>query len=72
LNSSGDANESPEKIYADSSDIKRFNLDHIGKVVGLSDPRISPDGSSIVVRVSRTNYEENRFDIELVQVDVTK
>jgi len=71
LNSSGDANESPEKIYADSSDIKRFNLDHIGKVVGLSDPRISPDGSSIVVRVSRTNYEENRFDIELVQVDVT-
>ena len=38
--------------------------------MGLSDPRISPDGSSIVVRVSRTNYDENRFDIELVQVDV--
>jgi len=71
LNSSGDTNESPEKISADSSGVERFKLEHIGKVVGLSDPRISPDGSSIVVRVSRANYDENRFDIELVQVDVT-
>ena len=70
MNSSGDIDESPARISADGSDIERFKLEHVGKVVGLSDPRISPDGSSIVVRCSRANYDENRFDIELVQVDV--
>ncbi len=70
MNSSGEGNKSAEKVTADSSGVERFKLEHKGKVVGLSDPRISPDGSSIVVRVSRTNYDENRFDIELVQVDV--
>ena len=70
MNSSGDSSESPEKGSADSPGVERFRLEHVGRVVGLTDPRISPDGGSIVVRVSRVNYDENRFDIELVKVDV--
>jgi len=70
LNSSGDTTKSPEEGSADSPGFERFKLEHIGKVVDLSDPQISPDGSSIVVRISRVNYDENRFDIELVKVDV--
>jgi len=48
----------------------QFGLDHIGRIVQVSNPQISPDGSSIVVSVSRTNYDENRYDTELVLVDV--
>jgi dipeptidyl aminopeptidase/acylaminoacyl peptidase len=70
LDLSGDTNKLREKVSTNNSGIEKFKLEHLGKFVGLSDPRISPDGSSIVVRVSRTNYDENRFDLELVQVDV--
>lgn len=40
------------------------------RMVGVSDPQISPDGRQIAVVVSRTNLEENRFDNELALVDV--
>ena len=49
---------------------ERFGLDHMDKVVRLSDPQISPDGGSVVVIVSRANLEENRYDPELVLIDV--
>ena len=49
---------------------ERFGLDHIGEIVRLSDPQISPDGRSVAVIVSRADFEENRRDIELVLVDV--
>ncbi len=48
---------------------ERFGLEHSGKIVRLSDPQISPDGRSVVVVVSRANFEENRYDVELVLVD---
>ena len=48
----------------------RFGIENIGKVVRLTDPQISPDGKSIAIVVSRTNYEENRYDPELVLIDV--
>ncbi len=48
----------------------RMDLEALGRVVRVADPRISPDGRSIVVIVSRANFEENRFDTELVMVDV--
>ena len=71
MNSSGrNVNSVDTKGTANCSAVKRFKLEHIGKVVQLSDPRIAPDGSSIVVCISRANYDENRFDVELVQVDV--
>jgi Tol biopolymer transport system component len=48
----------------------RFGIDHIGRIVRLADPQIAPDGKSIALVVSRTNYEEDRYDSELVLVDV--
>ncbi|HEX9729693.1 MAG TPA: S9 family peptidase [Gemmatimonadales bacterium] len=47
-----------------------FDLDAIRQVVGVSDPAIAPDGKSIVIVVSRPNYEDNTFESELVLVDV--
>lgn len=70
MTSSGYTQKKPENVTSDSSGIERFTLEHVGKYVGLSNPRISPDGSSIVLCISRVNYDENRFDMELVQVDV--
>ena len=49
---------------------KRFDLDASAKLVRLSDPNIAPDGKSIVMVVARANYEENRWENELVLVDV--
>src|SRR5262245_11787973 len=48
----------------------RFGVESIGKIVRLNDPQISPDGKSISIVVSRTNYEENRYDPKLVLIDV--
>ena len=48
----------------------RFGIDHIGRIVRLADPQIAPDGKSIALVVSRTNYEEDRYDPELVLIDV--
>jgi dipeptidyl aminopeptidase/acylaminoacyl peptidase len=49
---------------------ERYTLEHSGRIVRLSDPQISPDGRSVVVLVSRANFDENRYDVELVLVDV--
>src|SRR5262249_45701731 len=53
----------------DSQSPRRFELDDLGKLVGLSDPQISPDGKSIALIVSRPNYESNHHTTELVLVD---
>jgi dipeptidyl aminopeptidase/acylaminoacyl peptidase len=39
--------------------------------VRVADPQIAPDGKSIAVVVSRTNFDEDRYDPELVLVDVS-
>jgi dipeptidyl aminopeptidase/acylaminoacyl peptidase len=49
---------------------KRFALDDAAKIVRLSDPQISPDGQAIVIVVARANYKDNRWDNELVLVEV--
>jgi dipeptidyl aminopeptidase/acylaminoacyl peptidase len=48
----------------------RFDLDALGKVVGVSEPQLSPDGRSVVVITSRPDYEKDRSATELVLVDV--
>src|SRR5689334_17280369 len=48
----------------------RFDLSSLGKLARVSDPQIAPDSKSIVVVVSRPNYEANRFDAELVLVSL--
>ncbi len=49
---------------------KRFDLEASAKLVRLSDPNLAPDGKSIVVVVARANYEDNRWENELLLVDV--
>ena len=49
---------------------KAFELDDIGRMISLSDPRLSPDGKSIVVVVSKPNLKDARSDVSLVLVDV--
>ena len=48
----------------------RFDVSHLGKLSRVSDPQIAPDGKSIVIVVSHPNYAEDRYDAELVQVDI--
>ncbi|HEX7614825.1 MAG TPA: S9 family peptidase [Thermoanaerobaculia bacterium] len=49
---------------------KRFSLDDLEKIVRLSSPRISPDGVSIAVVVTRADVEKNKWISELELVDV--
>jgi len=48
----------------------RFDIAHLDKIVRVADPQISPDGKSIVIVVSHPNYAEDRYDADLVLVDV--
>ncbi|BDC51886.1 peptidase [Bryobacterales bacterium F-183] len=47
----------------------RFDLSTPGKIVRVADPQISPDGKSIVVLISRANFNQNRYDGTLTLVD---
>ncbi|MFN2567098.1 MAG: prolyl oligopeptidase family serine peptidase [Gemmatimonadaceae bacterium] len=49
---------------------RRMTLDDVRTLVRLSDPQISPDGRTVLVTVSRADYEANAFRSELVAVDV--
>ena len=55
---------------APGSATRRFGLDDFSKVVRVSDPQISPDGKSIAVVISKANLDENRYEPDLVVVDV--
>ncbi len=50
---------------------KRISLADLAKLVKLRDPQISPDGKQIVLEVSRQNLKDNRYDKELVLVDIS-
>jgi dipeptidyl aminopeptidase/acylaminoacyl peptidase len=47
-----------------------MQLDDLGRIVRVSDPQISPDGKAVVIVVARANYDENRYDGDLVLVDI--
>jgi len=49
---------------------RKIDFDDLDKLIGVSDPQIAPDGKSIVIVVSRANVDKDRFDHELVLVDV--
>ncbi len=49
---------------------KKFETTDYAKFVNISDPQISPNGKSVVIVVSRPDYVNNRFNAELVLVDV--
>ncbi|HYV99449.1 MAG TPA: S9 family peptidase [Gemmatimonadaceae bacterium] len=48
----------------------RFTLDDFSHVNRVNDPQISPDGKSVIVVVSKPNLDEDRYDPELVQIDI--
>lgn len=48
----------------------RMDLEAYGRIVRITDPQISPDGRTIVVTVGRADFDENRYDDELMRVDV--
>ena len=56
--------------FAAAAAAARFTLEQTGRIVRVADPQISPDGRSVAAVVSRTNYEENRYDPELVLIDI--
>ena len=49
-------------IGALSAQARPLALDDLGDMSQVSSPRIAPDAKSIVVVVSRPNYEKNRFE----------
>ena len=48
----------------------RMQLEDLGRLVRVSDPQIAPDSKSIVIVVARSNYDENRYDTDLVLIDI--
>src|SRR4051794_13006485 len=48
----------------------KFDIGQLAKLVNVSDPQISPDGKSIVIVVSRPDYDADLYRSELVLVDV--
>jgi dipeptidyl aminopeptidase/acylaminoacyl peptidase len=47
-----------------------FDIEHYAKIDRLTDPHISPDGKSVVLVLSQPNYVDDRWDSELVQVEL--
>lgn len=48
----------------------RFGLDEFSRVARVADPQFAPDGRSIAVVISHPNLDEDRYDPDLVIVDV--
>ena len=49
---------------------RKIELDDLQKIVDVSSPAISLDGKFIVIIVSRANWDEDRYDSQLVLVDI--
>ncbi len=49
---------------------KKFELSDVAKLTNISDPQLSPDGKSIVLVTSKPDYVLNRYNAELVLVDI--
>ena len=49
---------------------QRFTLDDIYRTVGVSSPRISPDGTTLVFTRAHVDLEHDRRDSELVLLDI--
>lgn len=47
-----------------------FAPDDVATLVRLSDPEISPDGRAIAFLAARPSYETNRYDTELIVLDI--
>jgi dipeptidyl aminopeptidase/acylaminoacyl peptidase len=50
------------------ADGRRITLDDLARIARVTDPQISPDGRSVAVVVARPDYDEDRWQPELVLV----
>ncbi len=57
-------------LIAATAHASRLTPDDRYRLVNISDPQISPDGKSVIVIASRANKKDNRWDGDLVMVDV--
>jgi len=48
----------------------RVTVDDLSKVVRVTEPQISPDGKTVVIVVARANLKDDRWDTEIVLVDI--
>lgn len=55
-----------DKVYGQ----KKFEISDYAKFVNLSDPQLSPDGKNVVLVVARPDYDKNRYNAELVMIEV--
>lgn len=53
-----------------SAETRRIEIGDFAKIVNVSDPQISPNGKTIACVVSHANMEDDRFDRDLVLVDI--
>ncbi|GAC1384964.1 MAG: S9 family peptidase [Ginsengibacter sp.] len=49
---------------------KHFELKDVALLTGISDPQIAPDGKTAVVVVSKPDYDHNRYNTQLVTIDI--
>ena len=57
-------------VAALSASAARFTPDDLSKVVRITEPQIAPDGKSVAIVVARANLKDDRWDAEIVLVDV--
>ena len=48
-----------------------LGIEHYARIARVTDPHISPDGLSAVLVVSRPNYQDDKWESELVRVDLS-
>ncbi len=48
----------------------KFEFADLAKLTGIGDPQISPDSKTIVVVVSKADLAQNRYNSELVSIDI--
>jgi dipeptidyl aminopeptidase/acylaminoacyl peptidase len=49
---------------------QKFSIAQLDKIVRVSDPQIAPDGKTIAIVVSRPNFADDRYDADVVQVEI--
>src|SRR5690348_7968297 len=49
---------------------QRIQISNLEKIVRIADPQISPDDQSIAIVVARANVKDDRYDSQIVLVDI--
>ncbi len=57
-------------LVAGLAQAARYDLNTPGKIVRLADPQIAPQGKHIALIVSRADFEKNRYEAELLLVNI--